>query len=85
VALPDGRWLLVEIDGLDFHGSKADIVADFHRQNRLITGATMLRRYTGADAQSGRLAAEVGEILRSAGWSPGLRVPDGPVRLTMAA
>jgi hypothetical protein len=32
--LPDGRWLLVEVDGVDIHGTPSSMVADLHRQNR---------------------------------------------------
>jgi hypothetical protein len=82
--LPDGRWLLVEVDGIDFHGSKAAVVADFHRQNRVVSPGTLLRRYTGADAASGRLAAEVGLILRCSGWQPGRASTSVPIRIGLA-
>ena len=79
--LPDGRWLLVEVDGVDYHGSAEHRIADLHRQNPLITAATLLRRYSGADAMSGRLAADVVPILRAAGWRSGAVIPGGPLRL----
>jgi hypothetical protein len=80
--LPDGRWLLVEVDGLDFHTSPSAIIADFHRQNTVITAGTLLRRYSGSDARSGRLAAEVGRILNAAGWRPRCWEPVGKIQLS---
>jgi hypothetical protein len=80
--LPDGRWLLVEVDGVDIHGTSTAMVADLHRQNGLITGSTLLRRYTGTDAMNGRLTTEVGQILRAARWKPGRTVLEGPLVLT---
>lgn len=79
--LPDGRWLLVEVDGVDIHGSPSAIVRDLHRQNDLITASTLLRRYTGTDAMNGRLTSEVATILRSTLWIPGRAVPPGPLVL----
>jgi hypothetical protein len=79
--LPDGRWLLVEVDGVDIHGTSTAIVRDLHRQNGLITGSTLLRRYTGTDAMNGRLAAEIAPILHRAGWKPGRVVQGGPLVL----
>jgi hypothetical protein len=83
--LPDGRWLLVEVDGVDVHGSPAALVADLHRQNRLLGQQTILRRYTGRDAATGRTAAEVGHILSIGGWRPGRPAPPGQIRLSEAA
>lgn len=83
--LPDGRWLLVEVDGVDFHASPSAVLADFHRQNKVITAGTLLRRYSGSDALAGRLAAEIGRILDAAGWRPGRWTPVGEIRLSAAA
>lgn len=83
--LPDGRWLLVEVDGLDFHTSRPAVLADFHRQNRVITAGTLVRRYSGSDALRGRLATEVGQILDAASWRPGRWTPVGEIRLATAA
>lgn len=83
--LPDGRWLLAEVDGVDIHGTPAAVIADLHRQNPLITSATVLRRYTGADAFTGRVVREVAPVLRAAGWRPGRHIPPGPLRLPAAA
>jgi hypothetical protein len=83
--LPDGRWLLVEVDGIEVHGRPSAVIADLHRQNPLITSSTVLRRYTGADAMSGRLTREVVPILRTTGWRPGAAIPYGPLVLRNAA
>lgn len=83
--LPDGRWLLVEVDGIDFHSSRADVVADFHRQNHVVTAGTLFRRYTGGDAASGRIAVEVSRILAGSGWRRGQSTSSGPIRLAAAA
>lgn len=80
--LPDGRWLLVEVDGIDIHGTPTSVIADLHRQNPLITAETLLRRYTGTDAMNGRLAREVVAVLRRVGWRAGAPVPPGPLVLT---
>lgn len=79
--LPDGRWLLAEVDGVDIHGTPTAMVADLHRQNPLITSNTLLRRYTGTDAMNGRLAREIASILGRAGWRPEQGVPHGPLIL----
>lgn len=83
--LPDGRWLLAEIDGVDVHGTPHNVIADLHRQNPLVTSATVLRRYTGTQAMNGRLTTEVVAILRSTGWRPGATPKSaGPLVLTGA-
>lgn len=73
--LPDGRALLVEIDGRDPHSRPAALFADRARQNRIVTAGTVLRRYTGAEAWRGSLASDVGAVLRAAGWRPGQPCP----------
>ncbi|MFP3715133.1 type IV toxin-antitoxin system AbiEi family antitoxin domain-containing protein [Puerhibacterium sp. TATVAM-FAB25] len=73
--LPDGRALLVEIDGRDPHSQPAALFADRARQNRIVTAGTVLRRYTGAEAWRGTLAADVGVVLRAAGWRAGQPCP----------
>jgi len=69
--LPDGRWLLGEIDGFKYHSSAAQLQADHHRQNQLIAPNTMLQRWRGADAADGTMASQVQRILRGAKWRPG--------------
>lgn len=74
--LPDGRALLVEIDGQDVHSRPDALFADRARQNRIVTGRTVVRRYTGRDAWRGTVAADVTRLLRAAGWRPGRPVPE---------
>ncbi|MFC7879724.1 type IV toxin-antitoxin system AbiEi family antitoxin domain-containing protein [Isoptericola sp. NPDC057391] len=69
-SLPDGTLLLVEIDGADVHSAPEALFADRRRQNRIDTRRTLVRRYSGNDARSGRLAAEVQAVLTAACWRP---------------
>ncbi|GAA4731007.1 hypothetical protein GCM10023216_23680 [Isoptericola chiayiensis] len=66
--LPDGTALLVEIDGQDVHAAPEAVYRDRDRQNRLVTPRTIVRRFTGSDAWRGRVAVEVGRVLRGTGW-----------------
>lgn len=70
-ALPEGRWLLGEIDGFDFHASREQLRRDRERQNSLVTSQTILRRWSGTDAMNGNLAQDVSIFLDQAGWQPG--------------
>ncbi len=74
--LPDGRWLLVEIDGRDEHETPTALFRDRARQNAILTDRTLIRRFTGREAWNGALAAELTALLRTAGWRPGLPTPD---------
>ncbi|WP_159792612.1 hypothetical protein [Puerhibacterium puerhi] len=74
-ALGDGRWLLGEVDGIDVHGTREAVVADLHRQNAIVTGSTVLRRWTGAQARSGAMLDDVRQVLDDAGWRPGRACP----------
>ncbi len=66
--LPDGRWLLGEIDGVEFHAGRRDVGSDLRRQNKIVTDRTILRRWTGREARDGTVAREAAAILRSVGW-----------------
>lgn len=68
--LPDGRALLVEIDGRDEHSTPDALYDDRRRQNRLVTARTIVRRFTGTDARRGIVGREVGALLTKAGWVP---------------
>lgn len=74
--LGDGAWLLGEVDGVDWHGTRAAVVADLHRQNAIVTSATVLRRWTGRQAGNGSLVAGVRPLLAQAGWRPGRPCPE---------
>ncbi|MBE7699747.1 hypothetical protein H9623_05410 [Oerskovia sp. Sa1BUA8] len=63
--LPDGAWLIAEIDGAGVHGSPEALFADRLRQNRLVAsrGAALLR-FTARDlATQGRVGAEIRSFL----------------------
>ncbi|PFG44487.1 hypothetical protein ATJ88_3212 [Isoptericola jiangsuensis] len=79
--LPDGTWLLVEVDGQDVHAAPAAVYRDRRRQNLLVTPRTVLRRFTGTDAWHGRVGEHLGRVLDDAGWRAGQVRPDGVLRL----
>lgn len=59
----DGRWLVVEMDGADVHGTPTALYADRRRQNLLTgTGAVDLLRFTSRDL--GSIARTVRRALR---------------------
>ncbi|WP_240930373.1 hypothetical protein [Isoptericola sp. BMS4] len=74
--LPDGRALIVEIDGQDPHSTPEALFRDRARQNRIVTDRTVVRRYTGTDALRGTVAHEVAAFLRSTTWTPGRQASD---------
>lgn len=69
--LPDGTWLLVEIDGAEIHSTPQAVYRDRSRQNDLMSmsGARLLR-FTAGDIRS-RMPTTLTRILQGAGWSPG--------------
>lgn len=73
--LPDGRWLLVEIDGRTVHEAPGALFSDRTRQNSIATASTLVRRYTGAEAWSGSFVPQVGALLVASGWRPGSPTP----------
>ncbi|MFI8524660.1 hypothetical protein ACIGB8_09445 [Promicromonospora sukumoe] len=69
--LPDGTWLLVEIDGVSVHGAPAAVFRDRTRQNALASaGGSRLLRFTAQDLR-GRLIEVLEPLLGQAGWTPG--------------
>ncbi|MBL0888944.1 hypothetical protein [Myceligenerans indicum] len=70
--LRDGRWLVVEIDGVGPHSTPEALIRDAPRQNRLLeTGRILLLRYRPADnATPGGIGAQVSAKLRTLGWHP---------------
>lgn len=84
--LPDGTWLLVEIDGAAVHGAPDAVYRDRARQNGLVTaGGSRLLRFTARDVRTS-MAGELAALLRAAGWRPGRYPDDGkPVRLGVPA
>ncbi|WP_139820762.1 hypothetical protein [Krasilnikoviella flava] len=76
--LPDGTLVIVEVDGAEVHTRPDALFEDRRRQNLLDTRRTLVRRFSGGEARSGRLAAEVRSMLQSAGWRR-RPVPEGAV------
>lgn len=58
--LPNGRWLVVEIDGAYEHDKPTTIRRDRHRQNWVVAGGVVtVLRYDASDLRAGVLAGEV--------------------------
>lgn len=72
-ALPDGRYVVVEIDGREFHSGSEMIAADATRQNELIgTDRVILLRFPAPrDSLDGDIGRHVADRLRQLGWTPG--------------
>ncbi|WP_129788013.1 hypothetical protein [Promicromonospora panici] len=71
--LPDGRWLVVEIDGVGPHSTPQALVQDAPRQNQLLASGQviMLRFKPNDNEQPGGIGAKVATVLTSHGWRPG--------------
>jgi len=68
--LPDGRWLLAEIDGREFHDVPAALLHDRHRQNALVaTRLAEVLRFAAEDVTAGTVAHTVRRVL-GAHWRP---------------
>ncbi|MFD6447114.1 hypothetical protein ACFWEJ_18535 [Promicromonospora sp. NPDC060204] len=82
--LPDGAWLLVEIDGVEVHGAPAAVFRDRTRQNALASaGGSRLLRFTAKDLRV-RMPEVLTALLREAGWTPG-NYDDVGVPVTLGA
>ncbi|MEU4362791.1 hypothetical protein [Promicromonospora sp. NPDC023987] len=71
--LPDGRWLVVEIDGVGPHSSPQALVRDAPRQNQLLaSGQVIMLRFKPADNDKpGGVGAEIAKVLAAHHWKPG--------------
>ncbi|MCP2262978.1 hypothetical protein ACFQHV_19560 [Promicromonospora thailandica] len=71
--LPDGRWVLVEIDGIEFHGRPGALARDARRQNDLVgTDQVVVLRYAASENdRPGGVGRQIAERLRMLGWEPG--------------
>jgi hypothetical protein len=73
--LPDGRYVVVEIDGRAFHSGETMLADDAARQNGLLaTGRLIVFRFPAARAlgDGGRsVGTEMSERLAHLGWRPG--------------
>jgi hypothetical protein len=69
--LPDGSWLLVEIDGAEVHSTPQAVFRDRNRKNSLVSaGGSRILRFTAQDIRS-RMITTLSALLRQAGWTPG--------------
>lgn len=79
--LPDGRWLIAEIDGAEVHGAPEALFADRRRQNLLVASrGVALLRFTARDlAVAGRVGAEIRTFLDRARGSARSRTGSRPL------
>ncbi|GAB2499374.1 hypothetical protein GCM10027063_43680 [Promicromonospora xylanilytica] len=76
--LGDGRWLIVEIDSQEFHGTERQVRHDAARQNGLVSdGRNIVLRYFSPDIYNGTLVKEVTTILSREHWLPAPPSPSG--------
>jgi hypothetical protein len=77
--LPGGRWLVVEIDGIEFHGRPGALVRDSMRQNRLVeTDQVIVLRYAASqNDRPGGVGRQVADQLEQLGWRPGDPLAEG--------
>jgi hypothetical protein len=78
-SLPDGRYVVVEIDGRAFHSGDAMLADDATRQNGLVaTDRLIVFRFPAARplGDGGRsIGEEMADRLTALGWRPGSPVP----------
>jgi hypothetical protein len=72
-ALPDGRYVVVEIDGREFHSGNEMLADDSTRQNGLVgTDRVIVLRFPAPrDSADGDIGRQVAERLHQLGWVPG--------------
>ncbi|MFI2485282.1 hypothetical protein ACH47X_00135 [Promicromonospora kroppenstedtii] len=72
--LPDGRYVVAEIDGRAFHSGEAMLADDAERQNRLVAGGRVIViRFPATRALSDEtptVGAEMADRLRALAWRP---------------
>lgn len=74
--LGDGRWLIVEIDSQEHHGSERQVERDAARQNGLLSeGRNIILRFFPVHLSGGHVVDEVAEVLSREGWRPGRELP----------
>ena len=79
--LGDDRWLIVEIDSQEFHGSERQVRRDATRQNGLVgEGRNIIMRFFPSHVTGGHLVGEVAQILAREAWQPGRTLPPAPRR-----
>lgn len=76
--LSDGRWLLAEIDGQEFHDVPTALLHDRHRQNALVaTRGVEVLRFAAPDVHDGSIARTVRRVV-GPHWRP--RPVERPLR-----
>lgn len=83
--LPDGRWLVVEIDGVGPHSTPQALVRDAPRQNQLLaSGHVIMLRFKPSDNDKpGGIGAQVAKVLAAHHWEPGRYTPAAqPIELS---
>lgn len=83
--LGGGRWLIVEIDSQQFHGTDRQAEHDAVRQNGLLgEGHNIILRFFPTHLTTGDIAARVAEILTREKWRPHGQLPP-PLTTAVAA
>lgn len=77
--LPDGRYVVLEIDGREFHSGNEMLADDATRQNGLVsTDRVILLRFPAPrDSADGDIGSQVAQRLHKLGWVPGGSI--GPI------
>ncbi|MFD7309882.1 type IV toxin-antitoxin system AbiEi family antitoxin domain-containing protein, partial [Promicromonospora sp. NPDC059942] len=77
--LGDDRWLIVEIDSQEFHGTDRQVELDAVRQNKLLgEGRNIILRFFPTQVTAGEIVAPVAKILTGSGWRPRRPLPPLP-------
>jgi hypothetical protein len=79
--LPDGRWLVVEVDGVGPHSTQQALVRDAPRQNQLVASdrVVLLRFKPKDNDRTGGIGKQVAKVLAKHGWRPGRYMSQGAV------
>jgi hypothetical protein len=86
--LPDGRWLVVEVDGVGPHSTPQALVRDAPRQNQLLaSGRVIMLRFKPKDNDKpGGTGKQIAKVLQKHGWRPGrYTTPGATLDLSSAA
>ncbi|MFE7506367.1 hypothetical protein [Promicromonospora sp. NPDC057488] len=74
-----GRWLIVEIDSQEFHGTDRQIARDAVRQNGLLCeGRNIVLRFFPTHLSTDDIVTQVADVLRRSTWRPQTPLP--PIR-----
>lgn len=75
--LGNGRWLVVEIDGNEYHASNDQLSYDALRQNQLLRdGRLILLRFRSRHLHEyPGIVGDIASVLQAEGWEPGREIP----------